>query len=155
MQRKTCSFTVLYFSEINQKQIQGKIRGDEIMKMAPFFALALALLVTDVAAQGTPSDQYKQMGGVAGLAETCYGSTKIRDKLAGLVDAAVKNDPSIKGMMDQLVKSYNDAYYKATKDKVMWIGTTQQYNRKPYSCQVQEDVNVIRGMEQTVLVNMR
>jgi hypothetical protein len=59
----------------------------------------------------------------------------------------------IKNLMEDLIKSYNEAYFKGIKDMVIWNGTEQRYG-KPYSCQVPDDVNLIRGFENVFLNNM-
>ena len=41
------------------------------IKVFPFFVIFL-LLSKNVYAQGSTSDQYKQMGGVTGLTEICF-----------------------------------------------------------------------------------
>ena len=106
-------------------------------------------------AQGTARDQYRQMGSVAAIAETCYGSKAIPEKLNALVKQAAATNPASAETLKSLVAEYNDAYKYALVNMVVWNGTTQSYSKNKFSCSNSSDVETIKKLEKMFLDNLR
>lgn len=106
-------------------------------------------------AQDTPIDQYKQMGSLAGIAESCYGSKAIPERLNVVVKQSVSKNPSISDVMKTLVTEYNTAYKKAILDRKIWIGTESAYSKKPFDCSSKSDMELIKKFELTILSNFK
>jgi len=115
----------------------------------------LCSAVSGALAQGAPVDQYKQMGSIAAVAETCYGSKQIPERLNPLVKQAVKANPALEPTMKALVAAYNDAYHYAIGARRIWNGTQQSYSQQPVNCANAEDVDLLKRMEHVVLSNMK
>ena len=104
---------------------------------------------------GTPKDQYKQMGSVAAIAEACYGSKAIPEKLGALMKKASAQNPSSVPAINLLIKDYNEAYFFASTEMKVWNGVNQSYSSTPFKCKVSDDVNLIKKLEATILDNLR
>jgi hypothetical protein len=108
-----------------------------------------------VFAQATPADQYKQMGGIAAIAEACYGSKAIPQHLNQTVKAAVNANPQIEGLMKTLLADYNTAYYKSVADHRIWNGSSGNYSQTAFSCASTADVEQIKRFESSILANLK
>jgi hypothetical protein len=108
-----------------------------------------------VLAQGTPADQYKQMGGIAAVAEACYGSKAIPQKLNQSIKGAVTANPQIEGVMKTLLADYNAAYYKSITDHKIWSGSKGDYGDKAFSCANAADVELIKKFESSILASLK
>ena len=116
--------------------------------------LCNAMCAVSAYAQATPLDQYKQMAGIAAIAEACYGSKAIPTKLAQLVHSSVEANPAAKDMLVQLLAGYNAAYKKAIVDHLIWNGSQQAYSGKPFSCGSNDDIAFIKKLESSVMHNL-
>ena len=104
---------------------------------------------------GSPKDQYRQMGSIAAIAEACYGSTAIPEKLDKLMETATKQNPATAPVINLLIEEYNVAYYHAVATMTVWNGSAQSYSDLPFSCANGKDVKMIRAIEATVLKNLQ
>ncbi len=92
------------------------------------------------------------MGGFAAIAEVCYLSKAIPEKLNLLVKRTVNNNPSTSDTMKSLVSVYNDAYKKAILDQQVWNGTASNYS-KPLNCI--KDKGLVMQFEENILENLK
>ena len=114
--------------------------------LLPFFVIIL-LLSKNVNAQGSAEDQYKQMGGIAGLTEICFKSKSLELALFKQIGQLFYTQPEMGEMMFGLLNSYFDAKSKAMQNKVIWNGTTQSYNKKQFDCNNNSDTKLIKQFE--------
>jgi len=124
------------------------------MKCNVILSAGIFLLMGSVCAQGTPIDQYKQMAGVAGLAEACYGSKDIPVKLNALIKRSVSANPQSADMLKSLLAEYNLAYKKSLLERKVWNGSGGAYS-KPFSCAEPKDVDLIKGFELSILNGLK
>lgn len=108
---------------------------------------------TAASAQGTPLDQYKQMGGLAAIAESCYGSQAIPHTLDPLVKKAAGQTSSIDDIMRSLVAEYDNAYKKAALDHRIWNGSSQNYS-SAFNCSDADDIKMIKGLEHNFVARL-
>src|SRR5271155_3127536 len=125
-----------------------------VIMSAAALLLCNAMCAVSAYAQATPLDQYRQMAGIAAIAEVCYGSKAIPTKLTQLVHSSVEANPAVKDMMVQLLAGYNVAYKKAIVDHLIWNGSQQSYSGKPFSCASNDDIAFIKKLEGSVMQNL-
>jgi hypothetical protein len=117
-------------------------------------ACALAVLVganSIALGAGSLSDQYKQMGSIAGLAELCYGSRRIPEFINPRIKQLVRTGQLDGDVATVLIAKYHEAYKHAIVEMTVWIGTQQSYGKKPFDCKSGPDVAGIRQMEDIIL----
>ena len=122
-----------------------------IIKFTPLFVLCL-ILSKNVVAQNAASNQYKQMGGVAGLTEICFKSKNLELTLVKQIGQLFYTQPEMGEMMFSLLYDFYDAKAVAMEKKVVWNGTTQSYNKKQFDCNKAADKKLIKQFE-TQLIN--
>ena len=115
-------------------------------KHCSFFFIFL-FLSKSVFAQGSAEDQYKQMGGIAGLTEVCFKTKNLELTLFKQVGQLFYTQPEMGEMMFGLLDSYFDAKSVAMEKKVIWNGTTQSYNQKQFDCNNASDTKLIKQFE--------
>ena len=115
-------------------------------KLFPFFIIFL-LFSKNVYAQGSAADQYKQMGGIAGLTEVCFATKNLELALFKQIGELLYTQPEMGQMMFGLLYSYFDAKSVAMEKKVVWNGTTQSYNKKQFDCNNAADKKLIKQFE--------
>jgi hypothetical protein len=120
---------------------------------ASVFAISLITANTGFA-QGTPKDQYRQMGSIAAVAETCYGSKEIPVKIQAAVKRAASENPAVVPVLKELTANYNEAYAHALVNMTVWNGASQSYSASPFNCSDESDVELIRKFEATILENL-
>ena len=86
-------------------------------KLFPFFVIFL-LLSKNVNAQGSAADQYKQMGGIAGLTEVCFKTKNLELALFKQIGQLFYTQPEMGQMMFGLLYSYFDAKSVAMEKKL-------------------------------------
>lgn len=111
------------------------------------------LIATTAYSAGSLVDQYKQMGSVAGLAEICYGSTKIPESLSRTVEKALEKNPEIAETMKALISEYDGAYKFSGINNKIWNGTLQSYS-EPFTCTVAKDEQMIRALESKIIESL-
>ena len=119
-------------------------------RLFPFFLIIL-LLSKNVYAQGAAADQYKQMGGIAGLTEVCFKTKNLELALFKQVGQLFYTQPEMGQMMFGLLYSYFDAKSVAMEKKVVWNGTTQSYNKKQFDCNNAADKKLIKQFEMQLM----
>ena len=82
------------------------------------FFLTLLLLSKNVYAQSAAADQYKQMGGIAGLTEVCFKTKNLELALFKQVGQLFYTQPEMGQMMFGLLYSYFDAKSVAMEKKL-------------------------------------
>ena len=117
-----------------------------LFKIMPLLVSCL-IFSNNVNAQGSAEDQYKQMGGVAGLSEVCFKSKNLELALFKQIGQLFYTQPEMGEMMFGLLNSYFDAKSKAMQNKVIWNGTTQSYNKKQFDCNNASDTKLIKKFE--------
>ena len=116
------------------------------LKISAIIFLVLFLSKT-VYAQGAAADQYKQMGGIAGLTEVCFKTKNLELALFKQIGQLFYTQPEMGQMMFGLLYSYFDAKSVAMEKKVVWNGTTQSYNKKQFDCNNAADKKLIKQFE--------
>ena len=75
--------------------------------------------------QGNPEDQYRQMGGVVGLTEICFGTKDLETALFQQVGNVFYSSPEMGRVMFELLYVYFESYEVAKSEQVIWNGTQQ------------------------------
>ena len=122
-------------------------------KLFPILVIFL-LLSKNVYAQGSAADQYKQMGGIAGLTEVCFKTKNLELALFKQVGQLFYTQPEMGQMMFGLLYSYFDAKSVAMEKKVVWNGTMQSYNKKQFDCNNAADKKLIKQFEMQLINNL-
>jgi len=117
--------------------------------------MAMFFFLTAQVYSATPADIYKQMGGIAALAEACFSSEKIPTLLNVKIAETLEQNPDLGEMMDTLIEEYNEGYYTSGAKQIIWNASEQSYNKTPFDCEDTEDVKTIKQLEQTVLDNLK
>ena len=112
-------------------------------------------LSKNVYAQGAAADQYKQMGGIAGLTEVCFKTKNLELALFKQVGQLFYTQPEMGQMMFGLLYSYFDAKSVAMEKKVVWNGTTQSYNKKQFDCNNAADKKLIKQFEMQLMNGLK
>ena len=112
-------------------------------------------LSKNVYAQGAAADQYKQMGGIAGLTEVCFKTKNLELALFKEVGQLFYTQPEMGQMMFGLLYSYFDAKSVAMEKKVVWNGTTQSYNKKQFDCNNAADKKLIKQFEMQLMNGLK
>ena len=112
-------------------------------------------LSKNVYAQGAAVDQYKQMGGIAGLTEVCFKTKNLELALFKQVGQLFYTQPEMGQMMFGLLYSYFDAKSVAMEKKVVWNGTTQSYNKKQFDCKNAADKKLIKQFEMQLMNGLK
>ena len=123
-------------------------------KLFPFLVIFLLLSKT-VYAQGAAADQYKQMGGIAGLTEVCFKTKNLELTLFKQIGQLFYTQPEMGQMMFGLLYSYFDAKSVALEKKVVWNGTTQSYNKKQFDCNNAADKKLIKQFEMQLMNGLK
>ncbi len=108
-----------------------------------------------VYAQGAAADQYKQMGGIAGLTEVCFKTKNLELALFKQIGQLFYTQPEMGQMMFGLLYSYFDAKSVAMEKKVVWNGTTQSYNKKQFDCNNAVDKKLIKQFEMQLMNGLK
>ena len=124
------------------------------LKIIAIIFLFLFLSKT-VYAQGAAADQYKQMGGIAGLTEVCFKTKNLELTLFKQIGQLFYTQPEMGQMMFGLLYSYFDAKSVAMEKKVVWNGTTQSYNKKQFDCNNEADKKLIRQFEMQLMNGLK
>ncbi len=106
-------------------------------------------------AQGAAADQYKQMGGIAGLTEVCFKTKNLELALFKQIGQLFYTQPEMGQMMFGLLYSYFDAKSVAMEKKVVWNGTTQSYNEKQFDCNNAADKKLIKQFEMQLMNGLK
>ena len=109
----------------------------------------------NVYAQGSAADQYKQMGGIAGLTEVCFKTKNLELALFKQIGQLFYTQPEMGQMMFGLLYSYFDAKSVAMEKKVVWNGTTQSYNKKQFDCNNAADKKLIKQFEMQLMNGLK
>ena len=109
----------------------------------------------NVYAQGSADDQYKQMGGIAGLTEVCFKTKNLELALFKQIGQLFYTQPEMGQMMFGLLYSYFDAKSVAMEKKVIWNGTTQSYNKKQFDCNNEADKKLIKQFEMQLMNGLK
>ena len=124
------------------------------LKIIAIIFLFLFLSKT-VYAQGAAADQYKQMGGIAGLTEVCFKTKNLELSLFKQIGQLFYTQPEMGQMMFGLLYSYFDAKSVAMEKKVVWNGTTQSYNKKQFDCKNTADKKLIKQFEMQLMNGLK
>ncbi len=125
-----------------------------LFKIMPLLVSCL-IFSNNVNAQGSAEDQYKQMGGVAGLSEVCFKSKNLELALFKQIGQLFYTQPEMGEMMFGLLYSYFDAKSVAVENKVIWNGTTQSYNKKQFDCNNASDTKLIKQFEMQLMNGLK
>ena len=123
-------------------------------KLFPFLVI-FAVLSKNVYAQGSAADQYKQMGGIAGLTEVCFETKNLELALFKQIGQLFYTQPEMGQMMFGLLYSYFDSKSVAKEKKVLWNGTTQSYNKKQFDCNNAADKKLIKQFEMQLMNGLK
>ena len=124
------------------------------LKISTIIFLVL-FLSKNVFAQGAATDQYKQMGGIAGLTEVCFKTKNLELVLFKQIGQLFYTQPEMGQMMFRLLYSYFDAKSVAMEKKVVWNGTTQSYNKKQFDCNNAADKKLIKQFEMQLINGLK
>ena len=115
----------------------------------------LLFLSKTIYAQGAAADQYKQMGGIAGLTEVCFKTKNLELTLFKQIGQLFYTQLEMGQMMFGLLYSYFDAKSVAMEKKVIWNGTTQSYNKKQFDCNNAADKKLIKQFEMQLMNGLK
>lgn len=120
-----------------------------------FFLLGFIFAFPFAAISSTPVDQYKQMGNISGIAETCLGETELGYALTESLIIYLINNPGSTQAVRQLYNTYINSYNKATNDFKVWIGSKQMYSETDYDCNNEEDMNLIKQFSNSITQSLK
>ena len=115
--------------------------------------LCTTIISTPLYSQGNPEDQYKQMGGVVGLTEMCFGTKDLETVLFQQVGNVFYTSPEMGRVMFELLYVYFESYEVAKSEKVIWNGTQQAYNTNTFDCS-EENKTLIKSFEQQLIAGL-
>ena len=115
--------------------------------------LCTTISSTPLYSQGNPEDQYKQMGGVVGLTEICFGTKDLETVLFQQVGNVFYTSPEMGRVMFELLYVYFESYEVAKSEKVIWNGTQQAYNTNTFDCS-EENKTLIKSFEQQLIAGL-
>ena len=116
-------------------------------KLTIFIWLSLSLGSSSVFAQGKMPYQYRQMGGIAALAESCFNTKRLETTLFKTVGKTLYNNPAIGRTLYQLMAFYFEGYAMGAQKRVVWNGSLQKNNEKTCNCRSQSDASIVRKFE--------
>ena len=115
--------------------------------------LCMTIIYTPLYSQGNPEDQYRQMGGVVGLTEICFGTKDLETVLFQQVGNVFYTSPEMGRVMFELLYVYFESYEVAKSEKVIWNGTQQAYNTNTFDCS-EENKTLIKSFEQQLIAGL-
>ena len=121
------------------------------------FTILLSILMLfsrPVFSQGNVEDQYRQMGGVVGLTELCFGTKNLEIALFEQVGSVFYNNPEMGRLMFELLFVYFDSYEVAKNEQVIWNGTQQAYNNNSFDCS-EENKTLIKTFEEQLIAGLQ
>ena len=113
----------------------------------------MTVISTPLYSQGNPEDQYRQMGGVVGLTEMCFGTKDLETVLFQQVGNVFYSSPEMGRVMFELLYVYFESYEVAKSEKVIWNGTQQAYNKNTFDCS-EENKTLIKSFEQQLIAGL-
>ena len=116
--------------------------------------LSTIIISKPLYSQGNPEDQYRQMGGVVGLTELCFGSKDLETALFQQVGNVFYSSPEMGRVMFELLYVYFESYEVAKSEKVIWNGTQQAYNTKTFDCS-KENKDLIKSFEEQLIAGLQ
>ena len=116
--------------------------------------LCIIIISKPLYSQGNPEDQYRQMGGVVGLTELCFGSKGLETALFQQVGNVFYSSPEMGRVMFELLYVYFESYEVAKSEKVIWNGTQQAYNTKTFDCS-EENKDLIKSFEEQLIAGLQ
>ena len=119
------------------------------------FLLGFIFAFPFAAISSTPLDQYKQMGNISGIAETCLGETELGYALTESLIIYLLNNPGSTEAVGKLYNIYTNSYNKATNDFKVWIGIKQMYSEKGFDCNNEEDMNLIKQFSDAMTKSLK
>ena len=119
------------------------------------FIVIFLLFSKNVYAQGSASDQYKQMGGVTGLTEICFKTKNLELTLLKQIGQLFYTQPEMGEMIFGLLYDFYDAKAIAMEKKVIWNGTAQSYNKKQFDCNNAGDKKLIKQFEMQLMNGLK
>ena len=125
------------------------------MKLSKVLILLTLIISTSKPAfsQGEIEDQYRQMGGIVGLTELCFGTKDLETALFQQVGSVFYNSPTMGRVLFELLYLYFESYEVAKIDQVVWNGSQQAYSATPFDCS-EENKNLIRSFEEQLIVGL-
>ena len=126
------------------------------MKSIIIATLLLCMTITSkpLYSQGNPEDQYRQMGGVVGLTEICFGTKDLETVLFQQVGNVFYTSPEMGRVMFELLFVYFESYEVAKREKVIWNGTQQAYNTNTFDCS-EDNKTLIKSFEQQLIAGLK
>ena len=115
--------------------------------------LSITIISKPLYSQGNPEDQYRQMGGVVGLTEICFGTKDLETVLFQQVGNVFYTNPEMGRVMFELLYVYFESYEVAISEKVIWNGTQQAYNTNTFDCS-EENKTLIKSFEQQLMAGL-
>ena len=113
----------------------------------------MSIISTPSYSQGNPEDQYRQMGGVVGLTEMCFGTKDLETVLFQQVGNVFYTSPEMGRVVFELLYVYFESYEVAKSEKVIWNGTQQAYNTNTFDCS-EENKTLIKSFEQQLIAGL-
>ena len=108
--------------------------------------LCMSIISTPLYSQGNPEDQYRQMGGVVGLTEMCFGTKDLETLLFQQVGNVFYTSPEMGRVMFELLYVYFESYEVAKSEKVIQNGIQQAYNTNNFDCS-EENKTLLKSFE--------
>ncbi len=121
--------------------------------MIATFLFCMTVISTPLYSQGNPEDQYRQMGGVVGLTEMCFGTKDLETVLFQQVGNVFYSSPEMGRVMFELLYVYFESYEVGKSEKVILNGTQQAYNTNTFDCS-EENKTLIKSFEQQLIAGL-
>lgn len=122
-----------------------KFRSDRRRRinLVVFALLLCSVIVSNPSyAQVSIEDQYRQMGGLAGLVDLCFQTRELESLLFKQVGNVFFSNPELGRQMVNLLTLYFAFYDKAQSERVMWNTGSQSFNTVPFTCSDEDKVRI-------------
>ena len=116
--------------------------------------LCITIISKPVYSQGNTEDQYRQMGGVVGLSELCFGTKDLETALFKQAGNVFYSNPEMGRVMFELLYLYFESYEVAKSKRVIWNGTEQAYNTNTFDCS-EENKTLIKSFEEQLIAGLK
>ena len=126
----------------------------KIFKVLCFVFFTSLFIIKSSFAQGMPEDNYRQMGGIAGLSELCSSPKNLEKILFQQLAQYFHSNPDSGRYINKLLNLYFESYDVAIQRKVMWIGQTQSYNKSPFDCS-EESKKIVVDLENKFIKSLQ
>ena len=124
----------------------------KLSKMLLLISLTISIS-KPVFSQGEIKNQYKQIGGIVGLTELCFGTKDLETAIFQQVGGDFYNSPTMGRVMFDCLYLYFETYEIAKSDQFICNGSQQAYSSTTFDCS-EENKKLIRSFEEQLMIGL-